>query len=417
MSPLPLQDPSNVLKAIEECDSMGREEFASRYEFARSSRYELIHDDRAYDSAAIVAVAHRYEHGRTLRPKEVQGASTTLRGLGFTILDRTPPWHEDEMVLALDTYLKYRGLRLGKTFPAVRALSDHLRALAPLRGMTVVAKFRNPAGIEQQLGKFLNLDPTTTLSGRGEPSALHRSVWERYANDPTACRRRAQEILSQLDTIRMSYRERALVGASPATGEEQAPSEKVSRRELLEPFTPEPPRAPTRPSAPIEVDPATHDRAKQSHEETRLHLARHLKGFGLFLGQGRQEHRDELLLDLGVEHGDFTWIVEVKSLPERGDEHGRLRSGLGQLLWYRSRWRQRCSNLCVPILCVARRPVAYESWLKACAEAGVVLTWPDRFTTLLDECLTRERQLAPTTTPAPAPTPAPPKRTQETPPR
>jgi 5-methylcytosine-specific restriction protein A len=79
-----------VLAAIEEYDRLGQEEFLRRYGFDRARSYRLIHDGKAYDSKAIVGVAHGYLPGeqRLSTGKFSGGASTVgrlLRELGFTV--------------------------------------------------------------------------------------------------------------------------------------------------------------------------------------------------------------------------------------------------------------------------------------------------------------------------------------------
>jgi hypothetical protein len=52
-----------VLAAIAEYDRLGQDEFLSKYGFDRARSYLLIHDGKAYDSKAIVGVAHGFLPG------------------------------------------------------------------------------------------------------------------------------------------------------------------------------------------------------------------------------------------------------------------------------------------------------------------------------------------------------------------
>ena len=50
-----------VLRAIEECDSLGEDAFLERYGY-RSTRFvRLLHEGNSYPAKAIVGVAHGFE--------------------------------------------------------------------------------------------------------------------------------------------------------------------------------------------------------------------------------------------------------------------------------------------------------------------------------------------------------------------
>jgi 5-methylcytosine-specific restriction protein A len=79
-----------VCQAIAEFDRLGREKFLNRYGFAEAREYFLIYKAHAYDSKAIVGVAHKFlPKGRVLSPDEFTGgkcgAAAQLEKLGFVI--------------------------------------------------------------------------------------------------------------------------------------------------------------------------------------------------------------------------------------------------------------------------------------------------------------------------------------------
>lgn len=81
-----------VMRAIEECDRLGRERFRREYGFGEARRYLLSHNGEFYDSKAIVGVAHGFLPGRErLTPKDFSGGEShavgLLRRLGFTVVD------------------------------------------------------------------------------------------------------------------------------------------------------------------------------------------------------------------------------------------------------------------------------------------------------------------------------------------
>lgn len=57
-----LTDPAAVEIALNEFDRLGREAFLAKYEFGPARRYFLVRSGKRYDSKAIAAVAHGYQH-------------------------------------------------------------------------------------------------------------------------------------------------------------------------------------------------------------------------------------------------------------------------------------------------------------------------------------------------------------------
>ena len=79
-----------VLEAIAEYDRLGQDEFLDKYGFDRARSYLLVHNGKAYDSKAVVGVAHGFLPGQqALAARDFSGGEATvgrlLRGLGFTV--------------------------------------------------------------------------------------------------------------------------------------------------------------------------------------------------------------------------------------------------------------------------------------------------------------------------------------------
>jgi 5-methylcytosine-specific restriction protein A len=79
-----------VCQAIAEFDKVGREHFLRRYGFRESKDYFLIYNGQAYDSKAIVGVAHKFlPNGHVLSSREFTdrkgGAAKQLERLAFVI--------------------------------------------------------------------------------------------------------------------------------------------------------------------------------------------------------------------------------------------------------------------------------------------------------------------------------------------
>jgi hypothetical protein len=82
---------ADVVRAIEEYDRLGQDQFLAEHGFGRARTYLLIHNGRSYDSKAILGVAYGYATGVPLASHEfsggVHGAAGVLRKLGFEVRD------------------------------------------------------------------------------------------------------------------------------------------------------------------------------------------------------------------------------------------------------------------------------------------------------------------------------------------
>lgn len=84
-------DPTAVLRAIEEADTLGRQAFLDKYGFGPSHKYFLLNEGKRYDSKAIVGAAHGYQHPDLgpLKSNEFSGGEQTvqkkLEQLGFSV--------------------------------------------------------------------------------------------------------------------------------------------------------------------------------------------------------------------------------------------------------------------------------------------------------------------------------------------
>jgi 5-methylcytosine-specific restriction protein A len=187
-------DPDAVLAAMAEYDEVGGEAFRARYGFRVSRYYELEHEGRTYDSKAIVAVAHGKQHPERgpLRPKELRGgangAAGRLERLGFTVVNPAPngnpDWTADELILALEVYLRKAPALPAAMDPDVVELSVLLRQLAP-QIVEGVPTYRNLNGVHRQgreqgrpryrggLGHLERATPGATRSRDGDQSGHH----------------------------------------------------------------------------------------------------------------------------------------------------------------------------------------------------------------------------------------------------
>ena len=94
---------------------------------------------------------------------------------------RNPPWAEEELILALDLYVR-SGL-LGAANPAVLDLSKVLNNLTIHSERPDEARFRNPNGVALKLANFAAIDPNHNGRGMTRGGKRDAIVWNRYSLD------------------------------------------------------------------------------------------------------------------------------------------------------------------------------------------------------------------------------------------
>ena len=100
---------------------------------------------------------------------------------------RNPPWAHDELILALELYL--REGQLDSNHPLVSELSTVLNALPIHTVRPDAEKFRNPNGVAMKLANYAALDPNYPGAGLGAGGRRDAEVWDRYADKPEELKR------------------------------------------------------------------------------------------------------------------------------------------------------------------------------------------------------------------------------------
>jgi MoxR-like ATPase len=90
MGPKDVTSPEAIREAMREHDALGREAFLTKYGFGKATKFVVVDGGREYDSKALLAAAHGFEHpdeGPLSAHAFSGGDQTTsrLRSLGFTI--------------------------------------------------------------------------------------------------------------------------------------------------------------------------------------------------------------------------------------------------------------------------------------------------------------------------------------------
>jgi hypothetical protein len=79
----------DVVRAIEEYDRLGPDQFFTQHGFGKSRSYELIWDTRQYPHKAILGTAYEFATGQRLTSGDFEGgkagAVKVLGKLGFTV--------------------------------------------------------------------------------------------------------------------------------------------------------------------------------------------------------------------------------------------------------------------------------------------------------------------------------------------
>ena len=84
---------ADVVRALEEYDRLGADQFFSEHGFAPTTTYELIWEERRYPPKAILGTAYELATGRRLASGDFEGGKTgavkILGKLGFTVRSRS----------------------------------------------------------------------------------------------------------------------------------------------------------------------------------------------------------------------------------------------------------------------------------------------------------------------------------------
>lgn len=110
--------------------------------------------------------------------------------------ERNPNWTRDELILALDLYVRFEGNPPGKTSEEILRLSELLNELGNRFGEPG-SKFRNPNGVYMKCMNFRRWDPVYKNSGKvglQRGNKLEGEVWSTFAGKPKLLREVASTI-------------------------------------------------------------------------------------------------------------------------------------------------------------------------------------------------------------------------------
>lgn len=99
---------------------------------------------------------------------------------------RNPAWSRDELILALDLYIRNRTTPPGKDSPEVLELSDVLNRMGRVSGVGEAQTFRNANGVYMKMMNFRRLDPDYTREGKVGLTRGNKddeAVWNEFSGD------------------------------------------------------------------------------------------------------------------------------------------------------------------------------------------------------------------------------------------
>jgi predicted HNH restriction endonuclease len=99
---------------------------------------------------------------------------------------RNPPWTRDELILALELYMRNPVSPPGKASVEVQELSATLNKLGAALGFGEKSKFRNANGVYMKMMNFRRFDPEYTASGKVGLTGGNKDeeeVWREFSQD------------------------------------------------------------------------------------------------------------------------------------------------------------------------------------------------------------------------------------------
>lgn len=109
---------------------------------------------------------------------------------------RNPPWTRDELILALELYMRHRDHLPDSDHPEILQLSETLNSFFG-NSARDAAVFRNANGVYMKLANFRAVDPRHTSQGkRGLSRGGHATehIWDEFSGQPEQLKAAASAI-------------------------------------------------------------------------------------------------------------------------------------------------------------------------------------------------------------------------------
>lgn len=173
----------------------------------KTHKYAIFYNGKKYPVKKIASLASGVAVSEFSGGRYAGHTNELLEAVGFKVAPLrglNPDWVRDELVLALNLYLKHRRHPPGKASKEIRELSENLNRLGKRLFLPSQRSgtFRNVSGVYMKLMNFRRLDPEYTKEGKKGLTAgakAEEEVWKEFANDPIRCERVANAIIASLD--------------------------------------------------------------------------------------------------------------------------------------------------------------------------------------------------------------------------
>jgi hypothetical protein len=174
------------------------------WEQKKAHLYAIEHYGRRYPVKQIISLATGMPVSEFSGGEAAGDANQYVVALGFPVVElrrRNPTWVRDELILALDMYLRYAGNPPRKGSAEIDELSETLNRLGQYLGIATEHRFRNVNGAYMKLMNFRRFDPLFTAAGKrglSRGGQAEDEVWNTFASDPERCHAVAQTIDGRL---------------------------------------------------------------------------------------------------------------------------------------------------------------------------------------------------------------------------
>jgi 5-methylcytosine-specific restriction protein A len=174
------------------------------WEQNRAHLYAIEHDGQRYPVKQIVSMATGLPVSEFSGGEAAGDANQYVVARGFAVVElrrRNPTWIRDELILALDLYLRYGGNPPRKGSSQIDELSETLNRLGRYLGIATEDRFRNVNGVYMKLMNFRRFDPLFTEAGKrglSRGGQAEEEVWHTFAPAPERCHAVARTIRQAL---------------------------------------------------------------------------------------------------------------------------------------------------------------------------------------------------------------------------
>lgn len=203
---VPPVDRDELLLAMRQFDHEQRDAPEwSDWESNKAHRFAIEHDGRRYPVKRVISLATGAPVSDFSGGAGAGQANAYAEAREFRVVElhtRNPPWARDELILALDLYLRHRDAPPGHESAPIHELSEILNRLGVHLHAARYERYRNANGVYMKLMNFRSLDPAwPAATGLPNTGRLDREIWNEFADDPAWCHEAAEAIRQAIEAL------------------------------------------------------------------------------------------------------------------------------------------------------------------------------------------------------------------------